>query len=194
MVKNLEKSIQSSQISDPPRSRLRSRFMARRALRCFLLLCGTGVWGFAPTSSFLNRLVRCDTAPGCISRRGLPSVGSDGVCNPVHCGMRRRTTRTPTLLPLCMATAAKEGEAPEKSIWGPPPKEMVDEALRNAKIVIQEAGGSIDSISFGAVWKTRFPDFPRERFAHTTVTSFNKLLKVNHSSCQSFPHLSHHPG
>ena len=59
-----------------------------------------------------------------------------------------------------------------------PPKETIDDALRKAKYLIQNAGGCIDSISFGAAWKQKYPDFPRERFHGTSVSSFNKLFKV----------------
>jgi hypothetical protein len=66
----------------------------------------------------------------------------------------------------------------EKKIKLPPPQEVIDDALAKAEEVIKNAGGCIDSISFGAAWKQKFPEFSRDRFQGTTVSSFNKLFKV----------------
>ena len=74
-----------------------------------------------------------------------------------------------------MTTSPK---ASEKVSRLPPPQDLVDEALRKAEKLIQDAGGCIDSLSFGAAWKEKYPDFPRERFQGTKVSSFNKLFKV----------------
>ena len=74
-----------------------------------------------------------------------------------------------------MTTSPK---ASEKVSRLPPPQDLVDEALRKAEKLIQDAGGCIDSLSFGAAWKEKYPDFPRERFQGTQVSSFNKLFKV----------------
>ncbi|KAJ1490568.1 hypothetical protein T484DRAFT_1776979, partial [Baffinella frigidus] len=38
-----------------------------------------------------------------------------------------------------------------------------------ATSVVRDSGGCIDSLSFGAEWKEKFPDFPRERFIGTKV-------------------------
>ena len=59
-----------------------------------------------------------------------------------------------------------------------PPAEVVEQALANAVEVVKAAGGCIDSLSFGREWKEMFPDFPRETFKGTRVTSFNKLLST----------------
>ena len=59
-----------------------------------------------------------------------------------------------------------------------PPKELVEDALQKAEEIIKDAGGCIDSISFGAAWKKKYPDFSRERFEGTSITSFNKLIRV----------------
>jgi hypothetical protein len=64
----------------------------------------------------------------------------------------------------------------------PPPLELVDDAVQKAERLIQDAGGCIDSLSFGAAWKEKYPDFPRDRFRGTPVSSFNKLFKVIISS------------
>jgi hypothetical protein len=63
--------------------------------------------------------------------------------------------------------------------WPLPPTELLEEALSNAKTLIRDSGGCIDSISFGIAWKSKFPSFSRERFHGTQISSFNKLLKVN---------------
>ena len=60
----------------------------------------------------------------------------------------------------------------------PPPKDLLDAALHNAECLIRDAGGCLDSIHFGHAWKAQYPDFTRERFNGTQVTSFNKLLKA----------------
>ena len=52
------------------------------------------------------------------------------------------------------------------------------QALSNAEEVLKAAGGCIDSLSFGREWKEMFPEFPRDAFKGTKVTSFNKLLSL----------------
>jgi hypothetical protein len=74
-----------------------------------------------------------------------------------------------------MATAPKSSE---KVARLPPSQDLVDDALQKAEKLIEDAGGCIDSISFGAAWKEKYPEFPRERFQGTQVSSFNKLFKV----------------
>ena len=59
-----------------------------------------------------------------------------------------------------------------------PPAEVIEQALSNAVEVVKAAGGCIDSLSFGHEWKDMFPDFPRDTFKGTRVTSFNKLLST----------------
>jgi len=70
-----------------------------------------------------------------------------------------------------------ESNIGEKARWSPPPTELLDEALNNAKTLLRDSGGCIDSISFGIAWKSKFPSFSRDRFHGTQITSFNKLLK-----------------
>lgn len=65
-----------------------------------------------------------------------------------------------------------------KNLRMDPPQELVGEALLKAAELIRDAGGCIDSISFGTAWKKKYPDFPRERFDGTSITSFNKLIRV----------------
>ena len=59
-----------------------------------------------------------------------------------------------------------------------PSEEVVKQALSNAEEVLKAAGGCIDSLSFGREWKEMFPEFPREAFKGTRVTSFSKLLSM----------------
>jgi hypothetical protein len=59
-----------------------------------------------------------------------------------------------------------------------PSDEMVQQALTNAVQVLKAAGGCIDSLSFGREWRQMFPDFPRDAFMGTRITSFNKLLTI----------------
>jgi hypothetical protein len=44
--------------------------------------------------------------------------------------------------------------------------------------VVREAGGCIDSLSFGREWRDKYPDFQRDSFKGTPVSSFNKLLTL----------------
>ena len=76
---------------------------------------------------------------------------------------------------LHMTTPPKSSE---KVTRVPPTQDLVAEALQKAEKLIQDAGGCIDSISFGAAWKEKYPEFTRERFQGTQVSSFNKLFKV----------------
>jgi hypothetical protein len=59
-----------------------------------------------------------------------------------------------------------------------PSAEIVQQALTNAVQVLKAAGGCIDSLSFGREWRQMFPDFPRDAFMGTRITSFNKLLTI----------------
>lgn len=61
--------------------------------------------------------------------------------------------------------------------WVDPPKEVIDDALDRAVTLVKACGGSMDSLSFGAAWKTAYPTYDRDVFKGTTVTSFTKLLQ-----------------
>lgn len=76
---------------------------------------------------------------------------------------------------LFMTLPSKSGDKIDKP---PPPPDVIEDALIKAEAVIKSAGGCIDSISFGSAWKQRYPEFSRDRFQGTTVSSFNKLFKV----------------
>lgn len=74
------------------------------------------------------------------------------------------------------AMRACAGEMSGKPSLAEPSAEMIEKALANAVEVVKAAGGCIDSLSFGREWKEMFPDFPRDSFKGTRITSFNKLL------------------
>ena len=76
-----------------------------------------------------------------------------------------------------MGTCAMQMEmSGSKPSLAEPPAEVIEKALANAVEVVKAAGGCIDSLSFGREWKEMFPDFPRDSFKGTRITSFNKLL------------------